>query len=49
MRAGFPKSLVLRARVGARPPRSVRVTLRARDARGNRATLRPTLRVAARR
>ena len=49
VRAGLPKSLVLRARVGARPPRSVRVTLRARDARGNRATLRPTLRVAARR
>jgi hypothetical protein len=49
VRAGFPKSLVLRARVGARPPRSVRVTLRARDARGNRATLRPTLRVVARR
>jgi hypothetical protein len=41
LRARRPAGVVLRARVGARPPRSVRVTLRARDARGNAATLRP--------
>jgi Domain of unknown function (DUF1929) len=45
VRAGRPTGLVLRARVGARPPRSVRVVLGARDAHGNRASLRPKVRV----
>ncbi len=48
LRAGRPAALVLRVRVGARPPRSVRVVLSARDALGNRASLRPRVRVAAR-
>jgi hypothetical protein len=48
LRAGRPAALVLRIRVGARPPRSVRVVLSARDALGNRASLRPKMRVVAR-
>ncbi len=48
VRAGRPAALVLRVRVGARPPRGVRVVLGARDAHGNRASLRPRARVVGR-
>jgi hypothetical protein len=45
LRAGRPAVVVLRTRVGVRPPRSVRVALGARDAHGNRTRLRPTVRL----
>ena len=48
LRAGRPATVVLRARLGARPPRGVRVVLGARDAHGNRASLRPRVRVVGR-
>ena len=41
LRAGKGRTVVIRIRVGAKAPRSVRVTLGARDDRGNRSSLRP--------